>query len=260
MKLIRLKNRKKEPASAYTTTDTVFDARNRTLTSIIDAINKAIDNVKAALSGKANASDLSKKADKTLVIPYNELTYEKVKTAIDSGRDVVVRVDGELYIYSGYTALLDEYYFVSISDGGVYALSIDALNRKPRRTDYTVSSSQIKAWNAKADDSKVVHLTGKEAISGTKTFDTLRAKDFGVLNSEDKGFYVSAVGYDGDETYMIAELNGSDGDEPVVLRNIGTPVAGSDAATKGYVDGTVKAISDKLDAIYEDYATANELL
>lgn len=93
-----------------------------------------------------------------------------------------------------------------------------------------------------AMDANVVHKNGDETISGEKTF-----ADKTIFSTEVKlidGNEIGATFYSSEEGKI--EFYGSPGEGTVQLKNITSPSASSDAATKGYVDGEIAGKQDTI--------------
>jgi hypothetical protein len=91
-------------------------------------------------------------------------------------------------------------------------------------------------------DSAVVHKTGNENISGTKTFNNDVVLGFNanlILGTEpDEGVYIEASSsQSGAQSLIFASL---DDDSAVRLENVATPVNNTDVANKEYVDNSHK--------------------
>lgn len=104
------------------------------------------------------------------------------------------------------------------------------------------------AMAAKANDNAVVHLSGNETISGTKTFASVPSVPAPV-NPEDvasKGYVDEAVSNVGAGNYLPTAGGTMTG--PITLP--GTPAAPLQAATKSYVDSAAGAKADLVSGLF----------
>ena len=125
--------------------------------------------------------------------------------------------------------------------------SYDDLNDKPT----------IPSISGLAADSAVVHKTGTETITGTKTFNAIVKLNTGIRfepSAQDTYGLVASLGqYVGDSPVLYLESIG-DGATPVlsynvILRGLEIPQQYNDAATKEYVDDIVGDVETLLAAI-----------
>lgn len=115
------------------------------------------------------------------------------------------------------------------------------VNNKPLSSDITLNASDVGALPSNTvipNDSNLVHKTGNENVSGTKTFNNNVVlginSNLVIASAQDEGVYLEANSSSGGQQALtFASL---DDDSAVRLENVATPTNNTDAANKAYVD------------------------